>query len=73
MPIDHKRINGPDESVPYELFARSATKAKPTPALSQQELDVDACDQRKICKFASQFHKTLANSSFGLQICKPVL
>ncbi|KAF7273212.1 exosome complex component MTR3-like [Rhynchophorus ferrugineus] len=22
MPIDHKRINGPEESVPYELFAR---------------------------------------------------
>ncbi|XP_030760221.1 exosome complex component MTR3-like [Sitophilus oryzae] len=22
MPVDHKRINGPEESVPYELFAR---------------------------------------------------
>lgn len=26
MPIDHKRINGPEESVPYELFARLSTK-----------------------------------------------
>ncbi|ENN70215.1 hypothetical protein HUJ04_013086 [Dendroctonus ponderosae] len=49
MPIDHKRINGPDESVPYELFARLAAKDKPRDALKGQELEVDACDgQRKI-------------------------
>lgn len=45
MPLDYRRINGPDESVPYELFLRkvkSPDKATKLPESSGE--------QRKICK-----------------------
>lgn len=27
MPVDHKRINGPEETVPYNLFTKLNTKS----------------------------------------------
>lgn len=56
MPKDHKRINGPEETVPYNLFAKLNTKS-----LSKQfkeavnngkRVDARTIDEhRKICKF----------------------
>lgn len=56
MPIDHKRINGPEESVPYELFARLSgiTSEKTFEEIQSANKRCDGRDldeHRKICMF----------------------
>lgn len=45
MPLDYRRINGPEESVPYELFLR-----KVKPSEEDSKLPKSSGEQRKICK-----------------------
>jgi len=57
MPIDHKRINGPEESVPYELFARSSTKFLKDELTNVYRYN-SRCDNRELKEHRKIFLKT---------------
>lgn len=48
MPLDYRRINGPEESVPYELFIRKSKSTHKDTA--ESKLPEASGEQRKICK-----------------------
>lgn len=56
MPIDRKRINGPEESVPYELFARLRPKdSDKIPIEKNANIDGIIQEDRKICTHITEF------------------
>lgn len=55
MPTDHKRINGPEETLPYYLFTKLNTqsqshKVKDILKAKKRNDDRPPLDHRKICK-----------------------
>ncbi|KAJ8971158.1 hypothetical protein NQ314_000856 [Rhamnusium bicolor] len=52
MPIDHKRINGPDETVPYTLFTKLNTQS-----LSQQFNKLICNGKRSDCRMPVEHRK----------------
>ncbi|XP_060519302.1 exosome complex component MTR3-like [Cylas formicarius] len=57
MPVDHKRINGPDESVPYQLYARLNTRSLEQ-RLKDASKDNFRQDSRKFSEQRKIFLKT---------------
>lgn len=52
MPIDHKRINGPEVSVPYNIYTNSNCKEERTKNNISERKDGRAHNERReICKF----------------------
>lgn len=62
MPLDHKRINGPDETIPYYLFSKLNTQSL------QQKMQLilkrgkrtdsrSLVEHRKICKCFIHFNR----------------
>lgn len=52
MPVDNKRITGPEVTIPYDLFVKSTKELNEVPLSKEVRKDNRKFDEhRKICKF----------------------
>lgn len=62
MPVDHKRIRGPDDSLPYYLYSKTYNKSKNLQITRSNEREDrrSHLEHRKICEYHFQLidHKT---------------